>query len=98
MPCADVAAQHERRGAIRPALEDVWTTSFLANSVQVQALDEFEYVVLVCRVAQTNLQPFWLRLTGRRVVADYSKFARQIGYLLDGNILALTPGQWERAS
>ena len=77
MPRADVAAEHERRGAIRPALKNVWATGFLANSVQVQALDQLQYVVLVRRVAQTNLQPLWLWLTGRRVVADYSEFARQ---------------------
>ena len=39
MTRADVAAEHERRGAIGPAFKNVWTTSFLTNSVQVESFD-----------------------------------------------------------
>src|SRR5690242_16176962 len=72
MPCANVAAQHERRRAIRPALENVWALCFLTNRVQVQALDQLQQMILIRRIAQTNPQPIRFRLT--RFGIEYSKF------------------------
>ena len=37
---ADVTAQHERGGAIGPALKNVWTLRFLAKSMEVQPFDK----------------------------------------------------------
>jgi len=81
MTRADVAAEHERRRAIGPALENVRTARFLADGVQVQTLDQFEYAVLIGRIAQPDAKPFGLRLTDFLVVADYTKFAGQLIYL-----------------
>src|SRR5205085_3225761 len=75
---ADVAREHEGRSVVGPALEDVWTLGLLADSVQVQAFYKLENVVLIRRVAQTNLQPLRLRLA--RACArdvDDSQFAAQ---------------------
>src|SRR5438132_10862173 len=77
MPSADVAAQHERRRAIGPALKDVRAACFLADSVKVQPFDQLQQVILIRRITQTNPQPLRLRLSRRLVVADDSKFARQ---------------------
>ncbi len=54
MSRADIAAEHECRGAIRPALEDVRTFCFLTNRVQVQALNQVEQMVLIGWIAQAN--------------------------------------------
>jgi hypothetical protein len=54
MTRADVAAEHERRGAVGPTLENVWATGFLADGVQVQAFDQLQDLVLVSRVAQAD--------------------------------------------
>src|SRR5436305_10966732 len=75
---ADVAREHEGRRPIRPALEDVWAFRLLTNSVQVQAFDQLEHMILIRRIAQANLQPFRLGLS--RFVADDFKFACQIYY------------------
>src|SRR6185503_4818677 len=64
-------------GAVRPAFENVWAACFLANRVEVQPLDQLQDVVLVRRIAQTNLQPLRLWQTWPRIVANYCKFARQ---------------------
>ena len=72
MTRADVAAEHERRGAIRPAFEDVWTARFLAHGVEVESFDQLQNVVLVRRIAETDPEPFGLWLTGFLVVADYA--------------------------
>ena len=77
MTRADVTAEHEGCSAIRPTLENVRTACFLANCVQIQPLDQLQDVVLVRRIAQSDLQPLRFWLTGFRNVADYSKFARQ---------------------
>src|SRR5258705_1454514 len=77
MPRANIAAEHEGCGAVRPAFENVWAACFLANRVEVQPLDQLQDVALVRRIAQTNLQPLRLWLTWPRIVADYCKFARQ---------------------
>ena len=73
--CANIAAQHERRRAIRPALENVRATRFLTNRVQVQSFDQLQDLVLVGRVAQADTQPFRFGLAYLLVVADYSEFA-----------------------
>src|SRR5690349_18774674 len=78
MTCADVAAEHERGGAIGPTLEDVWAARFLADGVQVETFDQLQHLVLVGRVAQTDAQSFWLGLTDLLIVADYSEFAGQL--------------------
>ena len=53
--CANVAAQHECCRAIGPTFEDVGTARLLADSVQVQPLNQFQHVILIGGVAQTNL-------------------------------------------
>src|ERR1700704_3476101 len=75
MAGADVAAEHERCGAIGPAFKDIWAPRFLTNRVQVQAFDQLEQVILVRRIAQTNPQPigFWLT----RLWVQDSEFAGQ---------------------
>ena len=78
MTRADVAAEHERRGPIGPTLKNVGTTRFLADGVKVQTFDELQHLVLVCRVTQTDAQPFGLGLTDLLIVADYSEFAGQL--------------------
>ena len=55
MACADVSAQHEGRGPVRPAFKDVRTTSFLTDGVQIQALDQLQNIVLIGRIAKPNL-------------------------------------------
>lgn len=69
---ANVASEHERGRAIGPAFENVGTACFLANRVQIQPLNQLQHVVLIRRVAQTNLQPLRLWQTGLGIVTDYS--------------------------
>ena len=78
MTRADVAAEHESRGAIGPALENVRTTRFLTNGVQIESFDQLQHLVLIGRVAQTDAQPFGLWLTDLLIVADYTEFAGQL--------------------
>ena len=70
MTRADVSAQHKSRSPVRPALEDVWTPGLLTDGVQVQPLDQFQDIVLICRIAKPNLQPFRFGLALPRRVAD----------------------------
>ena len=70
MPGADVSAQHEGRRPVRPAFEDVWTTCFLTDGVQVQALNQFQNIVLIGGVAQPDFQPLGLGLSRFGRVAD----------------------------
>src|ERR1043165_3166316 len=70
MPRADVAAQHKSRGAVRPALKNVWTARFLTDGVQIQPFDELQDLVLIGRVAEANPEPFGLGLTDALIVAD----------------------------
>ena len=77
MTSADVAGEHERRGAIGPAFEDVRAPCFLANRVKVQTLNKLQDIVLVSRVAQLYAEPFGFRLTHFLVIADDRKFAGQ---------------------
>lgn len=89
---ADIAAQHECRDPVRPALKDVRAARFLTHRVQVQAFDQLEHMILIRGVAQTNLKPLRLGLTGLLIVSDYSKFSGQnLSYLIpfpDSDILA----------
>jgi hypothetical protein len=55
MSRANITAEHEGSGAIRPAFKNVWATCLLANSVQVQAFDQLQQIVLVRRITQPNL-------------------------------------------
>ena len=77
MTRADVAAEHESRSAIGPTLENVWTTRFLTNGVQVESFDQLQHLVLVRWIAQTNAQPFGFGLTYFLIVTDYTEFAGQ---------------------
>src|SRR6185295_1893105 len=78
MTCADVAAEHEGRGAVGPAFENVRTARFLADGVQVETFDQLQHLVLIRRVAEADAQPFGLWLTYLLIVADYTEFAGQL--------------------
>jgi len=80
---ADVSAEHERRRPIRPTLKNVRTARFLTNGVKVQAVYELEHMILICRIAQPNLEPLRLWLARLGIVGDYSKFAGQDVYFLN---------------
>jgi hypothetical protein len=71
VPRADIATQHESRRSIGPAFEDVRTTRFLADRMKIQALDQLQHLILVSRIAQTNLEPGGFGLAWLRGVADY---------------------------
>ena len=47
MPRADVAAQHEGGGAIRPALKNIRTLCFLTNGVKIEPFDQFQNMILI---------------------------------------------------
>ena len=85
MTRANVAAEHERRGAIGPTLKYVRTTCFLTNRVQIESFDQLQHLVLIRRIAQADAKPFGLRLADLLVVADYSEFAGQL--ITSGRIL-----------
>ena len=72
MPRTDVAAQHECGSAIRPAFEDIWATGLLTDSVEIQALDQTQHMILIRRIAQTDLQPLRLWLARLNRIADHS--------------------------
>ena len=78
MTRADVATEHERRRPISPTLEDVRTTRFLANGVQVESFDQLQHLVLIGWIAEANAQPFGFGLTYLLIVADYTEFAGQL--------------------
>src|SRR2546425_4038588 len=80
MPRADIAAQHKGRSPISPALEDVWAPRFLANRVQVQALNQVEQMVLIGWITEANPQPLGFRLTWFGV--QNLKFAAQESFTL----------------
>jgi hypothetical protein len=78
MASADVAREHESGRSVRPAFKDVGAARLLTDRVQVQALYQFQHVVLIRGIAQPNLQPFglWLaRLRARGV--DNSQLTTQ---------------------
>jgi len=54
MPRANIAAEHERGGAIGPAFKNVRAARFLANGVQVESFDQLQDVVLIGRIAQPD--------------------------------------------
>jgi len=78
MTRADVAAEHERGGTIVPTLEDVRTTGFLADGVQIEAFNQLQHLVLIGWITQANTEPFGLRLADLLIVADYTEFAGQL--------------------
>ncbi len=78
MTRADVAAEHESRSPIGPTLENVWTTCFLTDGVQVESFDQLQHLVLVGRIAQTDAKPFGFGLTYLLIVTDYTEFAGQL--------------------
>ena len=85
MTRANIAAEHERGGAVRPAFENVRTTRFLTNRVQIESFDQLQHLVLIGWVAQADAEPFRLGLTDPLIVADYTKFAGQL--ITSGKIL-----------
>src|SRR3954463_3550578 len=64
MAGADIARKHERGGAVRPTLKDVGASCLLTYGVQIEAFDQLKDVVLVCGIANPNLQPVRLGLAG----------------------------------
>src|SRR6185503_15962890 len=72
MTRANIAAEHKSRSPIGPTLENVWTTGFLTDGVQVQSFDQLQHLVLVGWIAQTNAQPFGFGLAYLLIVADYT--------------------------
>src|SRR5205085_8701705 len=74
---ANVAAKHERRRAVGPTLENVRTARFLTNRMQIETFDQLQHLVLICRIAEADAEPFRFRLTYLLIVTDYSKFAGQ---------------------
>ena len=81
MSRANIAAEHESCGAVSPAFEDVWAAGLLTNRMEVQAFDQLQHLVLICRIAQADAQPFRFWLTHLLIVADYTKLAGQLVYL-----------------
>ena len=60
MPSARIAAEHERRGLVSPAFKDVRALGFLADGMEIKAVDEFENRVLILRIAELDLEPIRL--------------------------------------
>src|SRR5688572_31220470 len=58
-----VAAEHERGGLVRPALEDIRALRFLADGVQIQSADQVQHRILIARIAKLYLQPIWFLQT-----------------------------------
>ena len=78
MTRADVAAKHESRSPIGPTLENVWTTGFLADGVQVESFDQLQHLVLVRWIPEADAEPFGFGLTYLLIVTDYTEFAGQL--------------------
>ena len=76
MARANVSTQHEGGRAIRPALENIWALRFLADGVQIQALNQLQQMVLIGGIAQANPQPVRLGLAWLGI--QNLKFAGQI--------------------
>jgi hypothetical protein len=64
---ANIAAKHKSCRPISPAFEDVRTPCFLTDRVQLQPFNQFQQMIVVGWIADTNPQPFRFRLTGFRV-------------------------------
>src|ERR1700752_2047220 len=75
---ADISAEHEGRGPIGPAFENIGTTRFLTDAVQIESLDQLRPLFLIGRVTQAEAQAFGLRLTDLLIIADFSEFAGQL--------------------
>lgn len=72
MSGANITTQHEGRRPIRPAFKDVRAPGFLADGMKVQPLNQLKDVVLICGIAQTDLEPVRFGLTHLLSVADDS--------------------------
>ena len=55
MPRAGVAAEHECRGLVRPAFENVRAFCFLANGMEIEAVDQLKHGILIARIAKLDL-------------------------------------------
>jgi len=71
MPRADITAQHKGGSPVRPALKNVRAPRFLADGVQIKSFNQLKYVILISRVAESDFEPFRLRLTDFGGVTDY---------------------------
>jgi len=72
VPRTDVPTQHERCRSIGPTFKDIRAVRFLADGVKIQSFDQLQHLILVCWIAQTDLQPGGLGLAGLLDIADYS--------------------------
>jgi hypothetical protein len=78
MARANIAAQHERGGAVGPTFKNIRAARFLANCVQVESFDQLQDIVLVRRITQPDAKPFGLGLADFLVITDYTEFAGQL--------------------
>ena len=62
---ADVAQNHERGGAVRPAFADVRAARFLAHRVQLELAHQAFEAEVGRRAGRAHLEPLGLRLAGR---------------------------------
>ena len=60
---ADVAEDHERRGAVVPALADVGAVRVFADGVELQLAHDALQPEVVLRPGRAHLQPLGLRRT-----------------------------------
>ena len=68
-PRADVAENHDRGGALLPALPDVGTVGFLAHRVQRQAAQDALQLVVVLTAGESGLDPFGVATQRGRAVS-----------------------------
>jgi hypothetical protein len=54
MPSADIAAEHERCGSIRPAFKNIGATRLLADSMKTEAFNQLQHLILIRWISQTN--------------------------------------------
>jgi hypothetical protein len=55
VPRADVASEHKSGGPVRPAFKNVRAARFLANCVKIQAFDQLQNMILICRISKADL-------------------------------------------
>ena len=67
---ADVPHDHERRGAVMPALADVGAVRFLAHRVQLEAAHQLAQPKVIRRTRRSHLEPLRLGLPSERHVFD----------------------------
>src|SRR6202043_3594263 len=77
---ADLAENHERGGAVMPALADVRALRFLAHRVQLQLAHEALEACVIRRPRRAHLQPLGFRRPGcRHERAQVAHLADYIG-------------------